>query len=220
MWYVMPHGYLAVDLDPSVEKVDALFDMVRRLPAELQPQADQMLRFYGGLLWALDAQQAEVCMLGMHPTEDGELGTSVITISRVFTNGSRPELVVAGMVSTAPERPEDGIVPLELPCGTAFLAEQRRRTVAPGRSRNEGEGPLEGDVWQGTVVAPGPDASSVMVLQLVTAAVHQSGDYRNILLGIAHTLSYTDPSGSEPPGPGTAAAPQSTAAEAVRNDFG
>lgn len=220
MWYVIPHGYLPIDLDPSAEQVDALFEGVGNLPAELRPQAENMLRFYGGFLWALDAQQAEACMVGMHPTEDGDLAMSVITLSTVPTRGSRPDLVIASMAGAAPERPEDGIVPLELPCGTAFLDEQRRRTVAPGQPRDGADEPLEGDVWQGTVVAPGPDSSSVVVLQLVTSALEQSDDYHNILLGVAHTLSYTDPSPSESEVSTAEAPPKGSAAEAVQNDFG
>jgi hypothetical protein len=217
---MVPHGYLPIDLDPSTEQVDALFEGVRSLPAELRRSAERMLRFYGGFLWALDAQRAEVCMLGLHPLEDGEPALSVITISTVPTSGSRPELVIANMAGTVSERPEDGIVPLELPCGTAFFDERTRRTAAPGVPRDGSGTPIENIVWQGTVVAPGPDRASVVALQLVTPAVGQSEDYRNILLGVAHTLTYTDPSSTESDESGQEAALKSSAAEAVRNDFG
>jgi hypothetical protein len=219
-WYVVPHGYLPLDLDPPVETVDALFDGVRSLPDELRGQGERMLQFYGGLLWALDAQRAQACMLGMHPTEDGEPALSVITISTVSTAGNKPELVIASMVGSATERPEDGIVPLDLPCGIGFLDEQKRRTTAPGLPRDGSGVPQEGTVWQGTVTTPGPDQNSVIVLQLVTPAIHQSEDYQNILLGVAHTLTFTDPSGSDADRPAAEAATKGSVAQAIQNDFG
>lgn len=158
-------------------------------------------------------------MVGMHPAEDGEPVISVITISTVSTSGSRPDLVIASMAGSVPEKPEDGIVPLELPCGTAFFDEQQRHTTAPGLPRDGSEGLHEGAVWQGTVIAPGPDQTSVLALQLVTSAIDQSEDYRNVLLGVAHTLTYTDPSLTDAES-APEERPKGSAAEAVQNDFG
>ncbi|MEJ8669091.1 hypothetical protein WKI71_13315 [Streptomyces sp. MS1.AVA.1] len=65
----------------------------------------------------------------------------------------------------------------------------------------------------------GPGGHDIVLIQLVTEAVDQADDYRDVLLGIAHTLTYTDPS---QPGPGEvqdSPAPGS-AAHQVQNDFG
>jgi len=59
----------------------------------------------------------------------------------------------------------------------------------------------------------------IVMIQLVTLKVDQADDYRDVLLGIAHTLTYADPS---QPAPGTAQdspAPRS-AAHQVQSDFG
>lgn len=220
-WYGIPHGYQSMDLTPSAEHLEELAEQVRNLPEGLRERANHAVRFYAGVVRALNSQQAVACLIGMHPNEEDEPVMSVITVSVVPTTGANPALVVADMASSATERPEDGIVPMELPTGIGFLAEQVRRTPVPGPPPEGSDRPLEGTLWQGTVAVPGPDSGDVIVMQLVTPAIDQREDYRNILTGFAHTLSFTDPhlpegSGSDsdlPPAPGSTAA-------AVQNDFG
>lgn len=219
-WYGIPHGYRSMDLTPSAEHLEAVTELVRGLPEELRERANHIVRFYAGVVRALNAQHAVACLVGMHPNEEGEPVLSVITLSVVPSSGANPALAVADLAGSAAERPEDGIVPMELPTGVGFLAEQVRRTPAPGKPPEGSDEPLQGTMWQGTIAVPAPDSADVIVMQLVTPAVDQSEDYRNILIGFAHTLSFTDPMADDdeaeddtPPAPGSAAA-------AVQSDFG
>lgn len=220
-WYGIPHGYRSMDLAPSEEHLEELSGLVRSMPEGLRERANQVVRFYAGAVRALNAQQAVACLIGMHPNEEGEPVLSVITVSAVPSTGANPALVVADMAASATERPEDGIIPMELPTGIGFLAEQVRRSPAPGRPPEGSDEPREGTMWQGTVAVPGPDSDDVIVMQLVTPAIDQREDYRNILTGFAHTLSFTDPHLPEGSGGNSdlRPAPGSTAA-AVQDDFG
>lgn len=220
-WYAIPHGYLSLDLAPAVENLEKLIEQVRGLPDELRDQAERVLRFYAAFVTEMNRQHVQACLVGMHPDETGGAAMSVLTVSTIPTNGSNADLVVANMAGLgAAERPEEGIVPLELPCGTGFLTERTQRATAPGRAPDGSDSPLQGTVWQGTVAAPEADQSSVILLQLVTPAIDQADDYRDILLGVAHTLTFTDPYAADS---ATEAGPASETqghAEAIRNDFG
>ncbi|MFE9399044.1 hypothetical protein [Streptomyces flavidovirens] len=219
-WYGLPHGYLQLDLDPPFEQVVALINQVLSLPDELRDRAEEVVRFYTGVVGLLNAQQVQGCAIGLHPDEAGGVVSSVLTVSTVPASGVNAKLVLASMAGTAADNPDEGMRPLELPCGTGFIAEKMRRTVAPGRPPEGTDAPLEGVVWQGTVAVTGSGMPDIVVVQLVTAAVELADDYRNVLLGVAHTLSFKDPSPREAPGGDGSTGGGSAATNAIRNDFG
>lgn len=221
-WYGIPHGYLSMDLAPSVENLEGLIDQICALPSELRDDAEQVLRFYASFITSMNKQDVQACLVGMHPDESGGAAMSVLTVSMVSTNGANAELAVADMAGTgATDRPQEGIVPLQLPCGLGFLAEKKQRTAAPGQAPEGSDERPKGTVWQGAVAVADADRSSVIMLQLVTPAVDQAEDYRNILIGLAHTVTFTDPyaSGTGAEG-GAGDGSHGVAAEAIRNDFG
>ncbi|MFD5428719.1 hypothetical protein [Streptomyces sp. NPDC127084] len=217
-WYAIPHGYLQMDLDPPVERIEALVRQVLSLPEEMRLRAEEVLRFYAGVVISLNAHRVQACLIGSHPDDAGGIAFSVLTVSTVPASGGNAKLVIASLAGTAADSADEGMRPLELPCGTGFLAEKKVVTTAPGRSAEGSDTPLEGRVWQGTVAVTGSGTSDIIMIQMVTAAVELADDYRDILLGVAHTVTFTDPSlpaagGHEVPEPGTAAA-------TIRNDFG
>ncbi|MFF4525595.1 hypothetical protein [Streptomyces bluensis] len=216
-WYGIPHGYAKLDLDPPRERIVELVRELNTLPAEQRAQASQVLQFYAGMVTTFNAQNVHMCAVGYHPDDDGTIATSTLTISTVPTSGHNAKLVIAGLAGTAVDGRDTGMRPLELPCGLGYLAEERKRTVAPGRSPDSPEGPLRGEVWQGTVAVTGSGTPDIIVVQLVTPALHLADVYRDILLGVARTLTFTDPTKSAP----TPEEPRAGAAEAaMRNDFG
>ena len=48
-------------------------------------------------------------------------------------------------------------------------------------------------MWQGTVAVTGSGTPDIILVQLVTPALHLAVVYRDILLGVAHALTFTDP---------------------------
>jgi len=196
-WYGMPRGYLQLDLNPSPERIELLAQQVLGLPAELRKKADQVFRFYSGALTLLSQQNVQGCALGLHPDGSGGVLSSVLTVSSISASGLDPKLVVATLVKTSGETPGGHTQPLELPCGTGSFFEEQRTTTAPGRSGEESDDLPEGTVWQGTVAVPVVSSSEIVVMQLVTSEVDYADDYRNVLFGVASTLTFTDPSPME-----------------------
>ncbi|MCX5093293.1 hypothetical protein OOK36_31280 [Streptomyces sp. NBC_00365] len=218
-WYGLPHGYLELDLNPSSEGVAELARRVSGFPQEVRDRVAQLFRLYATTVTMLRKQSVATCALGMHPDGNGEASLSVLTISAVPSTGANPKLVLADMVTShAGGSASDGMQPIELPVGIGFLTEQVRKTAAPGVPPEGQEEPLEGSVWQGMVAVPNTRTSSIITVQLVTPAVELADDYRAVLLGTARTLTFTDPAAA---GTGhDADSVSSSAAQAVRNDFG
>jgi hypothetical protein len=219
-WYGVPHGYHPLNIDPSLARLEAMLEQVRGLPAKIRNDAERVMRFYASFVSALKRQNVHACLMGMHPGEEGNFPLSVLTVSTTPTGGADAKLAVASLAAKGlAEATPNGIVPLELPCGTGFLVEQKVRAVAPGRASAVSDGPVEDDVWRGTVGMPEADRSSAILLQMVTPAVERAADYRDILIGVAHTVTFTDPHpdklSKDPVG-----ASQRYADEAIRNDFG
>ncbi|MFF3908461.1 hypothetical protein ACFYZJ_21310 [Streptomyces sp. NPDC001848] len=219
LWYGLPHGYLQLDLDPPVERVVELIKQVLSLPDELRDRAERVVQFYTGVVGLLNAQNVLGCALGLHPDDAGGVTSSVLTVSSFPTSGANAKLVLASLAGSAADRPDEGMRPLELPCGVGFLAEKRRRAPATSTSSEAGDASPEVMVWQGTVAVTGPGTDDIILLQLVTAAVDLADSYRDVLLGVAHTLTFTDPAFADSVvnGSGVADAADS---DAIRNDFG
>lgn len=193
-WYGLPRGYLRLELNPSAELFQMLADQILSLPEELRERADQVFRFYAGSLFLLNQQKVQGCAIGLHPDDNGGVLSSVITASTMSASGVDPKLVIATLVKSADETPDKQIQPLSLPCGTGFLFEEERSTTAPGKPSQGSEELLEGTVWQGTVAVPAAASSEIVVLQLVTSEIDYVDDYRDVLLGCAATVTFTDPS--------------------------
>lgn len=193
-WYGLPHGYLQLDINPTAEGLDEVARQISELPEEPRHRADQVFRLYAIVVLMLQKHQVQACALGMHPNDNGDLTMSVLTVSTVPTPGGNPKAALTKMLtSDAGGGADNGIQPVELPIGTGFLMESERRTAAPGVPPEGQEGPLEGTVWQGTVAIPDSRSSSVITVQLVTASLDLAEDYRGVLLGVARTISFTDP---------------------------
>ncbi|MEU4655649.1 hypothetical protein AB0G32_17180 [Streptomyces sp. NPDC023723] len=217
-WYAIPHGYLQLDLDPPMERIEGLIQQVLSLPDEMRGRAEEVLRFYAGVVTSLNANRVQTCLIGSHPNDTGDIAFSVLTVSTIPASGANARLVLANLAGTADSNPDEGMRPLELPCGMGFIAEKKLITTAPGRPPAGSDDSPRGRVWQGTVVVTRRGTDDFVMLQLVTSALELADDYRSVLLGVAHTVTFTDPSSSRE-GSGEEPAPGSVAAS-MRSDFG
>ncbi|WP_329123018.1 hypothetical protein [Streptomyces sp. NBC_01465] len=209
-WYGLPHGYRQLDIRPTVEGLEEVARQILQLPeGGPREQADKVFRMYAGVVAMFAEQQVQGCAMGMHPDDNGELVLSAIVVSTVGMPGTNPKAVLAAMLAEGGVG--DGVQPVELPAGPGYLTEFVREEMAPS-GENE---PL----WQGMVAVADTQTSSVVAVQLVTGAVALADDYRSILLGVARTLSFTDPELAS--GGGDLASPASgSVEEAMRGDFG
>ncbi|MFG2552359.1 hypothetical protein [Streptomyces sp. NPDC048581] len=195
-WYGLPYGYLKLDLQPTAEGLLEMARQINALPAEARDHADQVFRLYAVVVSMLQSQQVQGCALGMHPDDNGDPLMSVLTVSTLATpNGNAKAALTQMLAAGAGTGVGNGVVPVELAVGTGFLLESERSTVSPGAPPEGQDEPLEETVWQGTVVIPDTRSSSVITVQLVTPNVQLADDYRGVLLGVARTVTFTDPAG-------------------------
>ncbi|MER7025165.1 MULTISPECIES: hypothetical protein [Streptomyces] len=222
-WYGLPYGYLSLDLRPTPEGIQETARQITLLPPEHRDRADQAFRLYAAVLTMLRKREVMGCALGMHPDDSGDPTLSVLTISTVSTSGTNPNAVLMQLLGgeSTGSGVADGIVPVEIPVGTGYIWETVRRTPSPAAPPEGEEGDeesREGTVWQGTVAIPRPGGASIVMLQLVTPAVELSQDYRGVLLGVARTVSFTDPAEEATAHGSSGTSPASDAAE--RSPFG
>ncbi|MDI3385634.1 hypothetical protein QIS99_05295 [Streptomyces sp. B-S-A8] len=217
-WYGLPVGYFSMDLDPPVEQFMELVQQLRALPEPERDAADRALRLYAGVVQLLNTNQVQECALGMHPDDAGGFTTSVFTVSTLLTPGNA-KLVIAGLAGSAADGKDEGLSPLELPCGLGYLSE---KLAAAPRSTQQPDlnDALPSSIWQGTVAVALPGNAELVVLQMVTPDLDSADDYRNILLGIARTLTFTDPEQAEAADSAQEPAALTGAAAVIRNDFG
>lgn len=219
-WYDIPQGYHQLDVYPTTEHMEERTRQLRSLPENLRDRADQVFRLYAAVIWGMQKQRVQGCLLGMHPDDRGGVTTSVVTLSSVQMPGINPKAVLATLLdSSATTTPENGVVPVELPTGPGYLTVSVRNATVPGSAPRDGGEPAQEPVWQGTVAIPDTRSSAIIAVQLVTSSVDLADDYRNVLLGVARTVTFADPTRTEGAG-GTDEPRPGSAAEAVRNDFG
>jgi hypothetical protein len=218
-WYDLPHGYLQLDIRPSREQLDETARQILALPDDQRERADSVFRLYALVMWEMQQHRVQGCAIGLHPDDEGGTATSVLTVSSVGVEGVNPKAVLARLLASgAGGDSGTGVVPVRLPSGPGFMTEAVRRSKVPGGAAQGADGPAEVPCWQGLVAIPDMRSSAIVAVQLVTPAVRLADDYRNVLRGVASTVSFTDPAltgtGERPePEPGSAA-------YAVRNDFG
>lgn len=218
-WYDIPHGYVRLEIYPSAERLDELARQILALPEDVRDRADQVFRLYAIVMWEMQKHRVQGCALGLHPDEQGGAATSVLTVSTVETHGVNPKAALTTLMASGSGDSEDSsILPVELPCGSGFVTGTVQRAVVPGAPPAEDGLPEQAPVWRGLVAIPDTRSSAVIAVQLVTPNVDLADDYRNVLLGVARTVRFTDPAldtvdETTEPEPGTAA-------HAVRSDFG
>lgn len=217
-WYGLPHGYHEVDLKPSLEGLDEVVRQIKELPGEDRDRADQVFRLYAMVVMMLQKQEVRGCALGVHPDDNDGASLSVLTFTSVPLPGVNPQILLAKMSAGAGERLEDGVRPLDLPVGIGFLIESVHETVAPGTSDEGKDAPRREPVWQGTVAIPDARSSSVVAVQMVTSSVELAEDYRSVLLGVARTVTFTDP--AQESYVEKATHPATADAGSIRNVFG
>ncbi len=214
-WYDVPHGYLQLEVRPDREQLDGMARQILALPEDVRERADQVFRLYALTMWEMQKHRVQGCAIGMHPDGRGDVATSVLRVSSVGGPGVNPTAVLPTlMASGAGEGADSGIVPLELPCGPGFLTESVKRSVVPGAAAAGADGPEAARVWQGMVAIPDTRAGAIIAIQLVTPSLKSVDDFRNVLRGVASTVTFTDPS------PGHAEPEAGSVAHAVRSDFG
>ncbi|MHB9757759.1 hypothetical protein ACYBSK_25570 [Streptomyces sp. BYX5S] len=216
VWFATPPGFVEIPIaalfaEPgspeaarTVEAVNALLALVPEdKRADFLTQLGEA-RTLSGLM--LEEGVVHVA-IGAHEGDDGEMISSVLTITSKETPFSPPKLAA---VRAATKR--ESAVPVavvDLPCGPGAFTEtvvEVPAEVAPGRP----------SLYEVTAYLPYPGGQGIVVLTLTTTAVEAREHYRDIHRGIAHMVSFDNPL----PGEITEQIAESDVAASVRTAFG
>ncbi|WP_189096376.1 hypothetical protein [Streptomyces kronopolitis] len=201
MWFWPPEGYFAFPLEDWQEPLGKIWEALREIPgtAQADPSPLQLMELFGGILGMLEGQDVIHLSIGAHPEEDGSaFMLSVLTVSEQPLGVARPALALAGALKALGTGGATQVNMVDLPCGPALLSDGVERAPAPPARDGTDPHDAEDSVWRGTVLIPSPTGSSVYLMQLTTAALAHAAEYREILLAMAHTVTFDSPDGPSP----------------------
>ncbi|MDI3386081.1 hypothetical protein QIS99_07590 [Streptomyces sp. B-S-A8] len=194
LWYALPDGYLdvplaALDPAPGTEYEDH-FTSVMALILSCVPEEQRAV--YAGALrdmrffvTQMRAEGVIGCSLGMHFADDGSSAMSVVTAALKDVEWAPPK-AMAVRAASARENVTD-VELLRLPGGRpgSFCDTLVTAPAVAGMPAQ--------DLYQCDVYIPAPSGYQLAVLSLSTTAVGSRGHYRDLLKGVAHTVSFQDP---------------------------
>lgn len=189
----VPAGFHPLALDPA-QLPEAVAELLAGLPPAPEGRATEVLADYRQALGLLREQDVLFCALGLHQGRDADVHSSVLALTAEPLSGAVPGLVLADLLARATaDASTAGVQPLELPSGPGLLVEQLCERTAP---RFDGAGPQDWPVvpvWTGTVALASAAQDRLALLQLSSAATALAAEYREVLLGTAHTLAFPAP---------------------------
>ena len=173
----VPAGFHQLEPGLPEDRLDLLEETLAGLPAAAQGRPAEVLADYRRALAALREQDVLLCAFGLHQDDRGEPHTSVLTLSARPLAGAAPGPLLGGLRARALGEGQAAADVL-LPSGPALLLERRERP--------DGERWL----WTASVALAAAAHDRVLLLQLCSAATGLTSEYREILLGAAHTLDF------------------------------
>ncbi len=220
MWFWTPEGYFPVPLENWQQPLGKVWEALRDLPgaAQTDPSPQQFLELFGGILGMLERQDVIHLSIGAHPEENGStFMVSVLTVAEQPLKGIKPALALAGALDALGAGGDTEATMVDLLCGPALLTDAIERAPAPPTREGVDPDDAEDSVWRGTVLIPNRTGSSVYLMQLTTAVLAYEAEYREILLAMAHTVTFDDPEG---PSPAPATARRRELEDDIRKAFG
>lgn len=194
IWYALPAGYLdipinALDPEPGSEQETSL-EQALTLILDLVP--DDQRDGYTGALRDVRFMAAQMrsegviaCSLGMHHADDGSSASSVFTVALRDIEWAPAKITAVRAVSLRECSENVGL--LTLPGGRPASISDTVITM-PAL-----EGVPSRDLYQCNLYIPAPSGTQLGVLTLSSTALESRGHYRDLMEGIAHTVSFHDP---------------------------
>ncbi|QOV36812.1 hypothetical protein IM697_43845 [Streptomyces ferrugineus] len=194
LWYALPDGYLDVPLEaldpaPGTE-YEEQFTNVMTLILSCAPE-EQRDRYVGALrdmrfmVARMRGEGVLGCSLGMHFADDGSSATSVITAALRDIEWAPPKLTAVRAVSSRENATNVELLTLPGVRPGSFCDTLVTVPAVAGMPAQE--------LYQCDVYIPAPSGTQLAVLSLSTTAVSARGHYRDLMKGVAHTVSFHDP---------------------------
>lgn len=202
IWLDLPGGYLPLPLENAVDRLAEVEPVLAELcPPEREDLLYATLNAFAVLLTELDARNAIYCGLGWHTAEDGSVISSTLVISLQPTGEKRnPRLILSDLVQVAADAGDKGQADLlDLPKGPALFYERVRSLRKPALPGQEGD-PGKADVYQIEVILPDEDGNLLAALEFSTPNVAYGTLYREMMVLLANSVSFTPPPESKEAG--------------------
>lgn len=194
IWYALPGGFFdvpvdALDPEPGSER-EAHLDQALALVLDLAP-GDRRDRYAGALrdvrfmAGQMRSEGIIGCSLGMHHADDGSSAPSVLTVALRDIEWGPAKVTAVRAVSL--RESAENVALLTLP-GSRPAAISDTLITMPAL-----EGVPGHEVYQCNLYIPAPSGTQLGVLTLSTTAVASRKHYRELMEGIAHTVSFHDP---------------------------
>ncbi|NBE54914.1 hypothetical protein [Streptomyces boluensis] len=195
IWYALPAGFLDVPLDaldpePGTAQEE---DLERALDLILDAAPEAERDRYAGALRDVRYMTAQMrnegvigCSLGMHYADDGSSAMSVVTVALRDIDWA-PARITAVRAASLRETPEN-VELLTLPGGRPASISDTLVTMP-----DLADGLPSQELYQCNVYIPAPSGAQLGVVTLSSTAVGSRKHYRDMMVGIAHTVSFQDP---------------------------
>ncbi|HET9168082.1 MAG TPA: hypothetical protein VFN97_01565 [Actinospica sp.] len=198
IWVTMPPGYLPLPVENPVDRLNEAEPVLAELcPPDRQELLYATLNTFAVLLTELERRNTVYCGLGWHTAPDGVLVSSTLVVSLQPTGQERnPRLVLGDLVRVAADADDQAQADLvDLPGGPALFFESVRSLPKPELPGQQGD-PGRADVYQLEVIVPSAKGDLLAVLEFSTPQVEYGTQYREMMVLLANSVSFTPPPGS------------------------
>ena len=202
IWLELPAGYLPLPIEDSAERLAEAEPVLAELcPPENQDLLYATMNTFATLLAELDQRNAVYCGLGWHTAPDESVVSSTLAVSVQPTGEERnPRLVLGDLVRAAAAAGEHAQADLvDLHGGPAVFFERVRSLPKPALPGQEGD-PGRADVYQLEVIVPNEKGSLLAALEFSTPYVQSGTLFREMMVLLANSVSFTPPPTSEDAG--------------------
>nr|WP_163016857.1 hypothetical protein [Streptomyces chartreusis] len=194
IWYALPDSFVDVpieglDPEPGSEQetylVQALALVLGVAPEDQRDRYTGALRDVRFMARQMRSEGVIACSLGMHYADDGSSASSVFTVALTDIEWAPAKVTAVRAVSL--RESAENVALLTLP-GSRPAAISDTVITMPAL-----EGVPSHEVYQCNLYIPAPSGTQLGVLTLSTTAVGSRKHYRELMEGIAHTVSFHDP---------------------------
>jgi hypothetical protein len=199
LWIELPSGYLPLPVENGAERLAEIEPVLAELcPPERQDLLYATLNTFAMLLTELEQRNTAYCGLGWHTAPDGSVVSSTLVVSLQPTEEKRnPRLLLGDLVQAAARAGDQGQAELvDLSNGPALFVESVRGLRMPALPGQQGD-PGRADVYQLEAVVPSEKGDLLAVLEFSTPQVEYGTQYRDMMVMLANSVSFTPPPGSE-----------------------